>query len=386
MLVAVIAAAVLGCTSDADCNLNGVCAKKACLCDTAWKGSDCGELDVGVTLENNGYFAANTSSWGGTMLVEGIESNGSAMMMVSHMTQNCGLKAWTTNSEIAVLTAPSPLGPFTWARTAIPRFAHNPIVIRHADKYILYHIGCGANANGTEPLVKQCKNGTTPLPFPKPGGASCNGPHYTMARTSDSLEGPWESVGEVLISTPRSTKWTTNPAVWFLADGTAVTVYRQPAGAWPNQTASSERLGFAKTTKPCKVPGVAGCEWVDQSPTAPLFPFAVEDQFLWQDTRGNLHIITHKSDPNQGGHSDAGHAFSADLGATWHFSGTPPYNDTIPTAGGAQNCGKRARPSLVLKGGKPAYLLTGCGLGGGDRTRTTVQPINGVADQIVPKH
>eukprot|EP01063_Lacrimia_lanifica_P028813 TRINITY_DN427_c0_g1_i1.p1 TRINITY_DN427_c0_g1~~TRINITY_DN427_c0_g1_i1.p1 ORF type:complete len:346 (+),score=72.24 TRINITY_DN427_c0_g1_i1:62-1039(+) len=325
------------------------------------------------------------------MLQSMIRQDGRSTMLASHMTEHCGLKAWATNSEIGIMSAPSPLGPYTQTGTAVPRFAHNPFIIngpKGGAKYILYHIGCGANANGTYPVKTGCTDGTSEAPYPMPGGPPCNGPHYTRALTSDSIDGPWADHGEVLINTTRPDHWTTNPSVWWLEDGSAITVFRQNSVSW-NISDESERLGFAVTGKPCKVPGVKGCEWQDMTQTAPIFNYALEDQYLWADKRGNLHAITHKKGPG-GLPGDAGHFYSADLGKTWTMGYRPPYTDEIELMDGSSFvCSKRARPMLVLsEDGLPEYLLTGCGVKkdggvGKDRTRTTVQPINGVAKETL---
>eukprot|EP01063_Lacrimia_lanifica_P000402 TRINITY_DN101_c0_g1_i1.p1 TRINITY_DN101_c0_g1~~TRINITY_DN101_c0_g1_i1.p1 ORF type:complete len:382 (+),score=129.96 TRINITY_DN101_c0_g1_i1:60-1205(+) len=381
MLQVVSAAAALaaGCTTDLDCSLNGVCADNACVCDKGWTAEDCGAFDLGKTVKENGFFATNESSWGGTMLRSMIQPDGQSTMLASHMTEHCGLGAWNTNSEIGIMTAPSPLGPYTQAGTAVPRFAHNPFIMpgpKGGPKYILYHIGCGANANGTFPVKTDCSGGTSSKPFPKPGGPKCNGPHYTRALTSDSIDGPWEDHGEVTLNTTRSVTYTTNPSMWWLPDGSAITIYRQAA-------AGSERLGFGWTGKPCPVPGVKGCEWQGGDF---IFDFAIEDQYLWADQRGNLHVITHKKGPG-GLPGDAGHFYSADMGKTWTMGYRPPYTDEIAIDDGSvQVCGKRARPMLVLsEDGAPEYLLTGCSVPdmGDGRVRTTVQPINGVAKETL---
>jgi hypothetical protein len=48
------------------CQLNGECVNGACVCDTAWKGQECGELDLNpkaTVAYGYGGLQANTSSW-----------------------------------------------------------------------------------------------------------------------------------------------------------------------------------------------------------------------------------------------------------------------------------------------------------------------------------
>jgi hypothetical protein len=67
----------------------------------------------------------------------------------------------------------------------------------------------------------------------------------------------------------------------------------------------------------------------------------------------------------------------------WVMGTASPYNNTIPLTGGApsMNCSKRARPMLIVSGGRPVYLTTGAGYGDGtastgrDHTFTSMQQI-----------
>lgn len=121
-----------------------------------------------------------------------------------------------------------------------------------------------------------------------------------------------------------------------------------------------------------------GCTFYDMNPSSPIFDFALEDAFLWQDARENWHALTHKKEPGYGSKGDAGHLFSID-GLTWSIGAASPYNDTIVyTDGSTHTCSKRARPQLVIgAAGQPVYLSTGCAWSKatGDYTVTTVQPV-----------
>jgi hypothetical protein len=104
-------------------------------------------------------------------------------------------------------------------------------------------------------------------------------------------------------------------------------------------------------------------------------------QYLWLDHRGHYHALTHK---NVAG-AVAGHMWSAD-GLAWRMSRVPPYGDTLALVGGGQyQCQKRARPMLLVEGGRPRSLSTGAGYatadgngtGTADHTVTTMQEVNG---------
>lgn len=73
-LTVVVAIAAARCTNDEDCNLNGICANRSCLCAPEWRGSTCGELNLlpAKPRPHSGYDEAGNSSWGGSI----VEYNG----------------------------------------------------------------------------------------------------------------------------------------------------------------------------------------------------------------------------------------------------------------------------------------------------------------------
>ena len=87
----------------------------------------------------------------------------------------------------------------------------------------------------------------------------------------------------------------------------------------------------------------------------------------------HLHALTHKN----GAGGVSGHLFSGDGGQSWTISGEAPYNTSIPlVGGGTHECGKRARPMLLVENGVPLYLSTGASYGrGSDHTFTSMQRI-----------
>lgn len=360
------------CSNDLDCSLNGVCTKGGtCKCDIPWTGTTCDLLDVLPTLPNSGYNGtqSGTSSWGGSIAQE---SDGSWHMFVSEMSDHCGLGAWTTNSQVVHATSDGPLGPYVRSEVVVPLFAHNPTVRRVNASWLMYHIGYGDGL--TEPRT-DCKNGFTPS---SDGPSEHGNPHYTMVRSSTSLKGPWTPLGgEVKILHNASfaqpaKQWTTNPAPLF--DGADVWFpYRNPASYWP-QGGSSERVGMAKGSN-------AVGPFQDLTPGAPIFPFDIEDMYLWMDTRGNFHMLTHKKDksvPSPERSGSVGHMYSTN-GVDWHASANSPVSDTIALVDGTSVTVKKiARPQLFLVDSKPQYLSLGTAADGpGDHTTTVVLPLRG---------
>lgn len=80
------------CTSDLDCQLNGVCsAKGACQCDAAWSAPDCGQLRLypGTIA----YHPPNTTAWGGGPPVFD-NATGQWVLFVTEIANHCGLSEW----------------------------------------------------------------------------------------------------------------------------------------------------------------------------------------------------------------------------------------------------------------------------------------------------
>jgi len=361
------------CSDDLGCSLNGVCGSDGvCQCDVPWSGTTCDLLDILPTLPDSGYngTAVNTSSWGGSIVQD---DDGSWHMFVAEMSDNCGLGAWTTNSQVVHAVADGPLGPYVRSEVVVPLFAHNPTVRRVNGTWLLYHIGLGDGE--TQPRM-DCSGGYTPA---ADGPSQHGNPHYTMVRSASSLNGPWSPGGEMKIIHPDSfakpsKQWTTNPAPWV--QGSEVWFpYRNPAGYWTDG-GSSERMGMAKGSS-------AMGPFHDLTPEAPIFPFDIEDPYLWIDARGNFHMLTHKRDdsvpsPERGG--SVGHMYSQD-GVQWHASANSPVADVIALKDGTSATVKKiARPQLVIENGSPTYLSVGAtASGGGDHTTTVVFPLRGSA-------
>ena len=87
-----------GCTTDADCSLNGVCEPSGCRCDAGWRGDSCAVLDLlPVSPETRGKVWPpdnRTSSWGANIVWRGDRWS----MVASEMGGHCGLGSWQHNS------------------------------------------------------------------------------------------------------------------------------------------------------------------------------------------------------------------------------------------------------------------------------------------------
>ena len=89
------------CKSDSDCQLNGVCTKRACACDAAWTGANCSYLfslptkgaafPAAVGSKTTGADSGSTSSWGGRPV---LGSDGIWHLFVATFAASCGIDVW----------------------------------------------------------------------------------------------------------------------------------------------------------------------------------------------------------------------------------------------------------------------------------------------------
>jgi len=320
----------LGCSTDEDCSLGGTCSGGTCKCYPTWRGSNCAELNTGVTYKKGGYHVAVHYSWGGSVIKD---ASGTYHMFASEFVNECNLQAWETNSQVIHGTSSSPQGPFTVKNIALPTEHHNPTIRQAVDgTYLLFCIG--ENYDKTT----NCTGGISPDPSPKVGGGIINLAYST------SLDGPWQQLDQKNMIQGRSGKWdemVTNPAPLILQNGTVLLYYR---GSSTQGGTKIYQIGLASAPN-WKGPYTRVVE-------GSLFTVSNEDPFVWRDTNGHFHMLTHYF---AGG---GGHAFSAD-GVNWKFGGVG-YNQTVVWDDGTTTkLGRRERPQVLIENGVPMYLFNG---------------------------
>jgi len=353
------------CNDDLDCSLNGVCTSSTCNCDSQWTGNNCQLLNLKLARPGkmNGYQEVNTTSWGGSVIQIGNEYH----MYVSRMSDGCGLNCWEGNSEIAHAISTDPLGPFTFKEIVLPYFAHGPTIHQISDgTFLLLHLGCSTPdhpAPDHPPCECPWHNGTSPGSQNYPMRPLACGSDYISLNTATSISGPWTTIGQ---KNPK-VSWasgTTNPGLFVYSNGSYLMAYRGNLKT-DKFRSPNERLGLASASS-------WKSEFVD-SRTAPIFPHQGEDPYIYQDKRGNFHIIFHDMDGSDRG----GHGYSRD-GVTWYSGDVPCYTGEIQFSDGTtKKFRRRQRPQLIVQEGVPKYLYTGVTPGGdsGDYSWTFAQEI-----------
>lgn len=252
------------CTSNHDCQLNGVCDKASgrCRCDAAWKGTSCQEL----ALDDDGSYAyggpdSGITSWGGGPPAFD-SATGNWTLFVTEIAGHCGLSEWGSQSTVVAATARWPAGPFHRQHVVISYQAHNPYYVfdKSAHLHAIFHIGNGIGV--TQP--KNCTNGTTPdgtqmpvLPVGTVTGATFSsvqhvgtramlahttaqdpslcpcacGPCGSWVHTAPSLGGPWRRQSLSFNAANKTTGGSgfvlDNPAPYVFDNGTVLVLTRK---------------------------------------------------------------------------------------------------------------------------------------------------------------
>lgn len=121
------------------CSLNGHVVGNQCVCESGWRGDDCGELDLLPLPNIDGAYQTKVnlddckssptgcgpSSWGGLPLKG---PDGKWHLFASQFVNNCTLAGWNPGSTVIRAVSPHPEGPYEYAETVFPTFHHNPTV------------------------------------------------------------------------------------------------------------------------------------------------------------------------------------------------------------------------------------------------------------------
>ena len=313
--VALALAAMLtsACTTDHDCQLNGVCdaGSAVCQCDAAWGGASCGTLNVGIG--SYAYAPPNTTAWGGGPPVYDATKQ-QYVLYVTEMSNHCGLSVWQRQSHVAKAVAATPHGPYTHEKIVIPTQAHNPCYVQDppTGTHLIFHIGGGDNPPSPSNVFLNCTNGTTPAPPPPQlqqqhsAAPATMTPSQPYVHFSDSLDGPFERLNITLPPGVVPVGWGyDNPAPFIFDNGTVLMLTRKYNGTKP-------RVEPHDTIWLVRAPSFRGpFEFVGDGPVFGDEQFNEEDPCIWRDHRGHFHALFHFT---------RGHAWSPD-GLNWSWGG-----------------------------------------------------------------
>ncbi|KUJ19627.1 uncharacterized protein LY89DRAFT_457059 [Mollisia scopiformis] len=361
------------CKTDHDCRLNGLCSltTSTCICDPGWTSPTCGALDLLPATLGTGYnkTSFNASSWGSKIIHD--PSNSLLFhLFLAGFTHQCGLDYWSPYSRIVHATSlEGPAGPYEFHSEVVGTFAHNPTVIWSPadEKWLLYYIGCPQSVNAT------C---TSPS-FSCGPGNFINGESGISVLSSEDLYS-WTPHGQVM-SGMNDGAWDadiTNPSPHPLGrKGEMLLVYR----GCPFNCSGNELISLSTA------PSFLG-PYTKLS--SPIFPESNEDPFVWQDKRGNWHMLLHSLEPDGGfgsGPMVGRHAFAEKLEGEWTFDAeTLAFSAVVEFQGGeVREFYRRERPQLFFSEDaemKPLFLMTGVQEVGSEMSYSLIQPIEGARE------
>eukprot|EP01084_Bolivina_argentea_P171013 296292_1 len=354
------------CTNDINCSLNGICNVNTgnCTCRAGWTGYHCDKLNLLPATKTAGYHITNTSSWGGSVLFNTLNTSDKQTkyhMYLSQFDNHCGVDSWSLNSVL--IHAQSTAGfnsAYKPIETLHSNFAHEPDVIEGPNgEIVLYY----SAFNYSDIKECECSDGSTNPSCKVPPAQFINIMQYAE---QNNLSGPWK---RSVIFPDRSTNdIDTNLAGIILSNGTFIGMMR----IWTD--GSEIHLVTSNDWK-------NGSQYqINENKLFPqLVPLLTEDPFIYRDCNNYLHAIFHNMSPDVLPIVCGAHAYSVD-GITWIYRGIS-YENTVEFVDGTSfTFSRRERPHFIFADDKctPIALTNGVQYGGeyGDGTYTLLQPIN----------
>lgn len=385
------------CTSDLDCQLNGVCGPNhQCTCVPQWTGVDCSVLNLLPAKVSNGVgsIGSNTSTWGAGIVFD--PASNLYVMFHDEISEHCGMGTWGQNSHCILSTSSEAVGPYQRSKVVVDSWCHGSSVARDpaSGRFVLNHMSNAA----PRPTCTQCQSGVTPANAPTgPCGGGGVAPYSPQAFVASSiLEGPYTPTSGFLNGG--------NCETFFTPNGTVVVAC--PWGENKSNSSQCTQSAFLTISTSPSLGAALGGQWTH-------FPLALspsdvcvnwEDQNIWVDERGYLHTLMHAfrgqntSYPAPGCRDKGdgvflppgcttlgGHGYSMD-GITWHISPTPVYTAVVQYEDGSvENYRARERPHLIVSPtGAPLFFVSAVGdpgkggntgVTGADHSFTLVQGI-----------
>jgi len=341
------------CTTDHDCQFNGVCIQDRCQCDPGWEGDQCGVLSLVPVKKDAGFRQNSSSSWGGSIFIDPSDPS-TFHLYASEMADHCSLDVWRSNSQVVhAVSKGDPTGPYTRVDVAVAPEAHNPQVIRAPDgTYLLFDSYGGPISCPTKTVNCVTTNycpcigrGIAPFTF----------------HSSSSPTGPWTSHKVDMPYPCHSCNLTPSP--FFAKNGTLYIMFHCDDDS-SHAVCDLTMVMAANWKGPYQMVKGGNPVWfANQSPGHP------EDPFMWIDSRNNWHVLMHN-----GAHGI--HVFSTDgLNFTIANNNRAPYPYTtdISVVGGTLHVNRRERPWILMDKGIPSLLVTSIMPDGGGNTFTHVQ-------------
>lgn len=276
---------------------------------------------------------------------------------------------WVTSSEVVRAVSDTPEGPYEFGEVVLPargpqywdgRSTHNPRIMKHGDKYILYYMG------STHPFAEEQVTEDLDLHNPITIVARTN--KRIGVATADSVYGPWERPNKPVMETrpdKMDSLLVSNPSPILNPDGSVNMIYK--SRPYLEEPQDGYYHGFMALN-------VASAPKYDQPHTAlrdeailDLGNRIVEDPFVWKDEEG-FHLIAKDMSGEICGEVHGGmYAFSKDF-INWEVAeGEKSYSRTVLWDDGTERfMGQLERPFILFEDGVATHMFfaTADGSGG----------------------
>lgn len=315
----------------------------------------------------------NYWTWCGSVIRD---DDGRYVMFVSRWDKRLSFSPhWLTNSEIVMAVAEEPTGPYRFKCVVLGahdhsawdgRMAHNPAVIRHDGRYLLFYTGTtysGPTPTYDAPATLTGKEGSGDPARMRQLDRRVIDAHRNQRiglAVAERLDGPWRRSDTPLLE-PRPGHWdsliTTNPAPCVTPEGELLLVYK-----------SVGRLGEMMHL------GIAGANQYDQPfrrlRNDPILKASnigdhVEDPFLWY-ADGRYQLIMKSMNGKLGGEERGGITIESFDGVNWSVSSEArkAYSRNIRWDDGSTTTQAfLERPQLLIEDGKPTYMFAATAVG-----------------------
>ncbi|WP_202128775.1 glycoside hydrolase family protein [Paenibacillus dendrobii] len=289
---------------------------------------------------------------------------------------------WLIRSEIVRAVSDTPEGPYEYAETVLPargaeywdgRSTHNPHIIRHNGKFLLYYMG------STHPFAEAEPGDTVEMDDCRVIAARA-GKRVGLA-VADSVLGPWKRMDAPILPV-RPGKFdsylTSNPAPCIREDGSVLLIYK--ARRYEGHTYGKMTLGAAEADTPEGPYHVISEQ--------PLFPpqVHVEDPFIWRTEEGYA-MIAKDMEGHLCGEKHGGILAVSVNGTDWKLADSrKAYSRTVVWDDGQERVmGSFERPFLLFQDGKPTHMFAAVADGPGgfrqaENTWNMVIPLSAASD------
>ncbi|HHC7201704.1 TPA: glycoside hydrolase family protein [Vibrio parahaemolyticus] len=320
------------------------------------------EAPVGGGFSMDGYWV-----WGSSV-VKG--DDGKYHMFVSRWRQELLFHpGWMVESEIVHAVSDTPEGPYEFSDLALDRrgaqywdgqSVHNPRVIKHNGKYIMFYMGSTHNFPDLDD-PKKLKLGDE---YTIIGRAN----KRIGIAVSDSPYGPWERRDEPALDTKPDTYYsflTSNPSPWINEDGSVDLIFKSRFYNEKFPYHSKMNIGLARAKSIDDPFEVVSKESIFSEKRFGV----IEDPFIWRDETG-YHLIAKDHYGALIEEAKAGIMAHSKDGLNWFVDKEHPqaYSKTVKWDNGKNIAmGQLERPFILMDdNGKPSHIFfaTMDGIGG----------------------